>query len=39
MGGAVNVDGNLRDGAFFETDNHWAEWNMFIDPEAAYDRP
>jgi inosine-uridine nucleoside N-ribohydrolase len=34
MGGAVHVPGNLQvpDG---DTDNHVAEWNIYIDPHAA----
>lgn len=36
MGGAVRVPGNLRDGDFFKTDNHTAEWNLFVDPDAAH---
>lgn len=35
MGGAVHVAGNLGDGGMFKTDNSAAEWNIFIDPEAA----
>jgi pyrimidine-specific ribonucleoside hydrolase len=35
LGGAVHVSGNLGDGGVFKTDNTTAEWNMFIDPEAA----
>ena len=35
MGGAVRVAGNLGDGGMFKTDNSAAEWNIFIDPEAA----
>ena len=35
MGGAVRVQGNLPDGEFFKTDNITAEWNFFIDPQAA----
>jgi inosine-uridine nucleoside N-ribohydrolase len=33
MGGAVNVPGNLRYGGI--DDNPYAEWNIFLDPEAA----
>jgi inosine-uridine nucleoside N-ribohydrolase len=35
MGGAVRVSGNLGDGGFFQTNNVSAEWNMFVDPDAA----
>jgi pyrimidine-specific ribonucleoside hydrolase len=35
MGGAVRVPGNLSAGADFKTDNHTAEWNIFVDPAAA----
>lgn len=35
MGGAVSVPGNLKDGGFLKTSNTTAEWNIFIDPEAA----
>ncbi len=35
MGGAVRVQGNLPDGEFFKTDNITAEWNFYIDPQAA----
>lgn len=35
MGGAVHARGNLDDGGFFKTDNKTAEWNLFVDPEAA----
>lgn len=35
MGGAVHVPGNLPDGGVFHTKNSTAEWNMYIDPEAA----
>jgi inosine-uridine nucleoside N-ribohydrolase len=35
MGGAVRIRGNLDDGGYFKTSNTTAEWNMFIDPEAA----
>jgi pyrimidine-specific ribonucleoside hydrolase len=35
MGGAVRVPGNLQDGGAFHTDNITAEWNIFIDPQAA----
>ena len=35
MGGAVEAQGNLRDGGFFKTDNDTAEWNIFVDPLAA----
>lgn len=33
MGGAVAVDGNLAAGGI--TTNHTAEWNVYVDPEAA----
>ncbi|MCD4695410.1 MAG: nucleoside hydrolase [Bacteroidales bacterium] len=33
MGGAVNVPGNLQDGGI--DDNPYAEWNIFLDPDAA----
>ena len=33
MGGAVNVPGNLQYGGV--DDNPFAEWNIFLDPEAA----
>jgi pyrimidine-specific ribonucleoside hydrolase len=35
LGGAVRVSGNLGDSASFQTNNVFAEWNMFIDPAAA----
>jgi pyrimidine-specific ribonucleoside hydrolase len=35
LGGAVRVSGNLGDGGFFQTSNDSAEWNMFVDPDAA----
>ncbi len=35
MGGAVHVPGNLPDGGVFHTKNSTAEWNMYIDPQAA----
>lgn len=35
MGGAVRVPGNLPGGGVFHTVNNTAEWNMYIDPEAA----
>lgn len=35
LGGAVRVSGDLGDGGAFPTNNVSAEWNMFIDPEAA----
>jgi pyrimidine-specific ribonucleoside hydrolase len=35
LGGAVRVSGDLGDGGSFQTNNVSAEWNMFIDPEAA----
>lgn len=35
MGGAVDVPGNLGDGGFLKTKNRWAEWNIYMDPEAA----
>jgi pyrimidine-specific ribonucleoside hydrolase len=35
MGGAFHVAGNLGDGGAFKTDNKTAEWNFFVDPEAA----
>lgn len=35
MGGAVHVAGNLGDSGMFKTANSAAEWNIFIDPEAA----
>lgn len=35
LGGAIRVAGNLGDGGFFSTKNATAEWNMFIDPDAA----
>jgi len=35
MGGAFRVPGNLGDGGAFKTDNTTAEWNFFVDPEAA----
>jgi len=35
MGGAVNVPGNLGDGDLFQTGNRLAEWNIFVDPQAA----
>lgn len=34
-GGAVHVPGNLQDGGVFHTENSTAEWNMYIDPQAA----
>ncbi len=35
MGGAFRVRGNLGDGGAFKTTNTAAEWNFFVDPEAA----
>lgn len=35
LGGAVRVSGNLGDRGAFQTNNAYAEWNMFIDPAAA----
>lgn len=35
MGGAFHVRGNLGDGGAFKTANTTAEWNFFVDPEAA----
>ena len=35
MGGAFRVPGNLGDGGAFKTTNTTAEWNFFVDPEAA----
>ena len=35
MGGAFHVPGNLGDGGAFKTTNNTAEWNFFVDPEAA----
>ena len=35
MGGAVGVPGNLQDGGYFRTENAAAEWNIFVDPQAA----
>jgi inosine-uridine nucleoside N-ribohydrolase len=35
LGGAVRVSGNLGDSGPFQTNNVFAEWNMFIDPAAA----
>lgn len=35
MGGAFHVPGNLGDGGAFKTTNTTAEWNFFVDPEAA----
>jgi pyrimidine-specific ribonucleoside hydrolase len=35
MGGAFRVPGNLGDGGAFKTANTTAEWNFFVDPEAA----
>ncbi len=35
MGGAISVPGNLGDGGAYKTDNNVAEWNIFIDPQAA----
>ena len=35
MGGAFHVPGNLGDGDAFKTANTTAEWNFFVDPEAA----
>jgi pyrimidine-specific ribonucleoside hydrolase len=35
LGGAIRVGGNLGDGGYFNTKNDTAEWNMFIDPDAA----
>jgi len=35
LGGAVRVSGNLGDSGSFQTNNVFAEWNMFIDPAAA----
>jgi inosine-uridine nucleoside N-ribohydrolase len=34
LGGAVRVSGDLGDGGAFQTNNAFAEWNMFIDPAA-----
>lgn len=34
MGGAVYVPGNMR-GAAPESDNEVADWNMYVDPQAA----
>jgi len=33
MGGAVNISGNLNEGGI--ENNHYAEWNIFLDPHAA----
>ena len=35
MGGAIHARGNLDDGGYFKTENKTAEWNIFVDPEAA----
>src|SRR5580698_9229106 len=35
MGGAFRVPGNLGDGGAYKTSNTTAEWNYFVDPEAA----
>lgn len=35
MGGAFRVPGNLGDGGAFKTSNTTAEWNLYVDPEAA----
>ena len=35
MGGAFHVPGNLGDGGVYKTANTTAEWNFFVDPEAA----
>lgn len=35
MGGAVYTPGNLGDGGVFQTNNKTAEWNLFVDPQAA----
>jgi pyrimidine-specific ribonucleoside hydrolase len=35
MGGALRVPGNLGDGGEFQTGNTAAEWNIFVDPQAA----
>ena len=35
MGGAFRVPGNLGDGGALKTNNTTAEWNFFVDPEAA----
>jgi inosine-uridine nucleoside N-ribohydrolase len=35
MGGAFRVPGNLGDGGAFKTSNTTAEWNFYVDPEAA----
>jgi pyrimidine-specific ribonucleoside hydrolase len=35
MGGAIHVPGNLPDGGYYQTANRTAEWNLYIDPEAA----
>ena len=35
MGGAIEAPGNLGDGGYFRTRNQVAEWNMYLDPEAA----
>lgn len=35
MGGAVRVAGNLAAGGTLYSDNRTAEWNIYIDPEAA----
>lgn len=35
MGGAVYTPGNLGGGGVFQTDNKTAEWNFFVDPQAA----
>jgi pyrimidine-specific ribonucleoside hydrolase len=36
MGGAIAVPGNLGDGGVFKTNNKTAEWNIFVDPLAAW---
>ncbi len=35
MGGALYTPGNLGDGGVFPTENKTAEWNLFVDPQAA----
>lgn len=35
MGGALYTPGNLGDGGYYQTDNKTAEWNFYVDPEAA----
>jgi pyrimidine-specific ribonucleoside hydrolase len=35
LGGAVHVSGNVGDGGAFQTNYAFAEWNIFIDPDAA----